>query len=54
MISKLLKQMIMVIYFTIIPLEYGEDLERVYKNVNIEGWNPGAIEIVHLLFFFPK
>lgn len=41
----------MVIYFTIIPLEYGEDLERVYKNVNTEGWNLGAIALVHLLIF---
>lgn len=42
----------MVIYFTLISLEYGEDLERVYKNDNREGWNLGAIASVHL--FFPK
>lgn len=45
-------QVIVVIYFTLILLDYGKDLERVYKNVTREVWNLGATISVHL--FFPQ
>lgn len=52
MISKLLKQVIGVIYFTLIPLDYGEDLERVYKNVTekVEIEEP----LYEFISFFPS
>lgn len=36
--------------FYLIPFECGKDLEGVYKNVNREGWNQGAIASVYFFF----
>lgn len=44
-------QVIVVIYFTLILLDYGKDLEKVYKNVNKRRLKSRSYYISSLVFF---